>query len=244
MHPKDQGSFGEYAVVEGNGCLPLPDHVDLEQGAGLFVNPYTALIFMQICKRDNVKSIVHTGAAGSLGKFLNTLCAKEGITLINIVRKAEQVDMLKALGATEVLNCSLDTFGADMRRSFKKHKPGMFFDCVSGDLGTKIFCAMPMHSTTYVYGALDLKPYELPAGELIFKPKILRGFWMSVWVNENPEALPALNKDVMKNVHAGDYNLTISNRFKPSDFEKAVEYYQANQSKGKVLLQTTPTPKL
>jgi NADPH:quinone reductase-like Zn-dependent oxidoreductase len=246
MHPKDQGSYGEYAVVEGNGCLPLPDHVSLEQGAGLFVNPYTALIFMMICRKDKVKTIVHTGAAGSLGKFLVRLCAKEGITLINIVRKPEQVEMLKALGADVVLNCSLPTFEKDMRKCFKTHKPAAFFDCVSGDLGTKIFCAMPQYSSTYVYGALDYKPYELPAGELIFRPKILTGFWMSIWVNENPGALPELNRLVLENTNAGDYSLTISNRFKPAQFQEAVEYYQANQSKGKVLLQTVggPTPKL
>jgi len=70
MNPKDNGSYGQYAILDATACMPLPAGVDLEQGAGLYVNPYTALIFMMICKRDNVKCIVHTGAAGSLGKFL------------------------------------------------------------------------------------------------------------------------------------------------------------------------------
>merc|ERR1712024_66616 len=103
---------------------------------------------------------------------------KDGITLINIVRKEEHIAQLKNIGADHVLNCSRPTFGKEMRALFKQAQPSIFFDCVSGDLGAKIFGAMPARSTTYVYGALDLKPYDIPAGELLFTDKTLKGFWM------------------------------------------------------------------
>ena len=197
-----------------------------------------------LCKRSNVNCIVHTGAAGSLGKFLVKLCKKEGINLINIVRRQSNVELLKSIGSEYILDCSTETFGKDMRTMFKKLKPMFFFDCVSGDLGTKIFSAMPAKSTTYVYGALDLKPYDIPAGELLFTDKSLKGFWMSTFLQENPKLVPKLNEEVLKNLNAGDYKITISKRFTPEEFEQAVEYYQENQSKGKVLLQTQAKPKL
>jgi len=127
---------------------------------------------------------------------------------------------------------------------FKKNQPKIFFDCVSGELGGKVFSAMPRETSTYVYGALDLTPYSLPAGEFLFTDKILRGFWMSTYLSQNPKLVPELNKQVMENLEGGDYKMTVSKRFKYENWEEAVEYYQNNMSKGKVLLQANPKPKL
>ena len=49
-------------------------------------------------------ALVHTAAASSLGIMLNKVCIKEGVALVNIVRKQEQVDLLTKLGAKFVVN--------------------------------------------------------------------------------------------------------------------------------------------
>jgi hypothetical protein len=48
-------------------------------------------------------ALVHTAAASSLGIMLNKVCIKEGVALVNIVRKQEQVDLLTKLGAKFLL---------------------------------------------------------------------------------------------------------------------------------------------
>ena len=55
-------------------------------------------------------AIVHTAAASALGQMLVKYCASEGVPLVNIVRKDEQVSLLKSLGAEHVVNSSADTF--------------------------------------------------------------------------------------------------------------------------------------
>ena len=55
-------------------------------------------------------AIVHTAAASALGQMLVKYCASEGVPLVNIVRKDEQVSLLKSLGAEYVVNSSADTF--------------------------------------------------------------------------------------------------------------------------------------
>jgi D-arabinose 1-dehydrogenase-like Zn-dependent alcohol dehydrogenase len=49
-------------------------------------------------------------AASSLGVMLNKVCIKEGVALVNIVRKQEQVDLLTKLGAKFVVNSSSESF--------------------------------------------------------------------------------------------------------------------------------------
>jgi len=93
------GSWGTYCKVSIYSCVVLPDEIDLEKAAGMFVNPWTIYSFLEICKKKDYKTIVHSGASSSLGKMLVKECKKEGIKLINLVRRKEAADVLLALGA-------------------------------------------------------------------------------------------------------------------------------------------------
>lgn len=69
-----------------------------------FVNPLTVIVMLNKVKAANVKAVVHTAAASSLGRMMNRLFASEGISVINVVRRDEQVELLKKEGAKIVLN--------------------------------------------------------------------------------------------------------------------------------------------
>jgi len=60
-----------------------------------FVNPLTALGLVESIKNCKSKAAVQTGAASQLGRMIMKVCATENIQLINIVRREEQVKMLK-----------------------------------------------------------------------------------------------------------------------------------------------------
>ena len=49
-----------------------------------------------------------------LGIMLNKVCIKEGVALVNIVRKQEQVYLLTELGAKFVVNSSSESFKKDL----------------------------------------------------------------------------------------------------------------------------------
>src|SRR3546814_21018434 len=73
-------------------------------GASCFVNPLTSLAFAETMRMEGHSAIVHTAAASNLGQMLVKICAKDGIPLVNIVRSAAQVAILKGLGAAHVVN--------------------------------------------------------------------------------------------------------------------------------------------
>jgi NADPH2:quinone reductase len=50
--------------------------------------------------------MINTAAASALGRMLNKYCQKENIPLLNIVRRKEQVEILKQEGATHIINTS------------------------------------------------------------------------------------------------------------------------------------------
>ncbi|MEQ5871880.1 zinc-binding dehydrogenase [Sagittula sp. NFXS13] len=102
-------AYSQYCIADAGMCLPLGDH-SAEEGASAFVNPMTALGFVENAKMDGQEAILHTVGASNLGQMLTRICQEDGIGLVNIVRKSDQVDLLKDIGATHVVNSSDDDF--------------------------------------------------------------------------------------------------------------------------------------
>ncbi len=175
-----EGTYGEHSITT-TSCMPLPDGVEADQGASSFVNPLTALGFVETMRREGHTALVHTAAASNLGQMLNRICLADEVPLVNIVRKPEQADLLRDQGATHVIDSSTDSFFTDLVAALKDTGATMAFDAVGGgDLASQILNAMEVAVTdpdapynrygtdiakqVYVYGALDRRPIELRRG--------------------------------------------------------------------------------
>lgn len=180
---KTVGMFGgemysEYRCLPAAMCLPLKDGTSAEQGASCFVNPMTALAMAETMRMEGHTALVHTAAASNLGQMLNRICSADNIELVNIVRKDEQLGLLRELGATHVLNSSDDGFANALVDSLRATGATLAFDAIGGGrLGSTILSAMERvagenmgeysryGSTTlkqlYIYGGLDPSPTSL-----------------------------------------------------------------------------------
>ena len=65
---------------------------------------------LDIAKAKPTKAVIVNAAASSLGRMLNRLLPAEGIEIINIVRRQQQVDLLKKEGAVHIIDSSLPDF--------------------------------------------------------------------------------------------------------------------------------------
>ncbi|PJG48823.1 NADH oxidase [Sphingobium sp. LB126] len=168
------GMFAEYRLVDASACMALPGDVTAEQGASAFVNPLTALGFIETMKREGHKAIVHTAAASNLGQMLVRICQQDGIPLVNIVRNDAQVAILKDMGADHVLDSGKDDFPVQLEAAVAATGATIAFDAIGGGaLVSEILHAMERVASkdapysrygsnsrkqAYVYGALDLSP--------------------------------------------------------------------------------------
>jgi NADPH:quinone reductase-like Zn-dependent oxidoreductase len=167
--------YSQYRVVDARACLVLPDGATARDGASSFVNPLTALGMTETMRREGHSALVHTAAASNLGQMLVKLCGKDGIPLVNIVRKPEQEELLKNLGAEHVLNSTSPTFEKDLVEALKVTKATLAFDATGGGtLASQILNGMEeaanataseysrygsnVHKQVYIYGALDTSP--------------------------------------------------------------------------------------
>lgn len=167
------GMYGQYRCVPAMMALPLKDEHSAKDGASSFVNPLTALSMVEVLKMEGHKALVHTAAASNLGQMLNRICQADGVNLVNIVRKQEQVDLLKGMGAKYVVNSSADDFMAQLTDAVYETGATLAFDATGGGtLASDILTAMEMaaartpseysiygsttHKQVYIYGGLDV----------------------------------------------------------------------------------------
>ncbi|WOE75849.1 zinc-binding dehydrogenase [Alterisphingorhabdus coralli] len=172
------GMYGQYRCVPSMMALPLKDEHSAKDGASSFVNPLTALSMVEVMKMEGHKALVHTAAASNLGQMLNRICQADGVDLVNIVRKQEQVDLLKGMGAKYVVNSSDDDFMAQLTDAVHETAATLAFDATGGGtLASDILTAMEMaaartpseysiygsttHKQVYIYGGLDVSPTTL-----------------------------------------------------------------------------------
>ena len=166
------GMYAQHRCLPASMCLALPDGLTAADGASNFVNPMTALCMLETMRREGHSAIVHTAAASNLGQMLVKLCAKDGVALVNVVRRAEQVSALRELGAQHVVDSSADSFEDDLVDAIARTGATLAFDAIGGgQLADVLLRAMervasrdaarysPYGSTThkqlYVYGGLD-----------------------------------------------------------------------------------------
>lgn len=169
--------YSQYRAVAAAQCLELPAGTAPADGASCFVNPLTSLGMVETMRREGHKALVHTAAASNLGQMLNKICQKDGIDLVNIVRKPEQEALLRGIGAKYVCSTSSPTFIEDLTQALVETGATLAFDATGGGkLAGQILGCMEAalnrtakeysrygsttHKQVYIYGGLDRSPTE------------------------------------------------------------------------------------
>src|SRR6202047_5083037 len=83
-------------------------------------------------KRYVHKALVHTAAASNLGQMLNKICLEDGIGLVNIVRSAEQAEILRKIGAKYIVDSTAPTFVDDLTNALVETGATLAFDAIGG----------------------------------------------------------------------------------------------------------------
>ncbi len=221
--------YSQYRSIPVNQCLVLPEGATPAEGASCFVNPLTALGMVETMRREGHTALVHTAAASNLGKMLNRICLQDQVALVNIVRKQEQEDLLKAMGAAHVCNANAATFMQELTEALVATGATIAFDATGGGkLAGQILTCMEAalnrtakeysrygsttHKQVYIYGGLDTRPTE-------FNRNFGMAWGMGGWLlfpflqKIGPVAVEALKKRVaaeLKTTFASQYAGVVS----------------------------------
>ena len=181
-----QGAYSEYVVANATqGAFSMPADVKVEDAASFFVNPYTAVGILTTVRSEGSKAFVHTAAASQLGQMMVKLAKEDGdLTILNVVRREAQAEILRGLGATHVVvTGGNDEWKAELRAMIKETGAFVAFDAVAGSMSGDLMGVMPAKKgKVFVYGGLGGAVTGINPIDMIYHAKQLEGWLLPRWL--------------------------------------------------------------
>lgn len=232
------GNWAEYAVATARQCVPVPSDIPDEQAAAFFVNPATAYILTrELLAVPPDGWLLQTAAGSALGKMVIRLGKEYGFRTINVVRRREQVEELKALGADHVLVEADGPLPEQVRRAIGAAGVPCVMDAVGGETGTQAVRSLGTGGKAVLYGILSGEPVALDPRLLITGSKSVCGFWLGDWSRTQPLLKKLrLVRRISRLMRAGVLGSDIAATFPLDRVADAVRHAAAPGKGGKVLL--------
>ncbi len=181
------GTWQEYIVAPGAQLIPVPDGISDQTAAQFVVNPLTAWIMtVEELGVQPGEWLLQTAAGSTLGRVVLQIARQRGFKTINVVRRREQAEALKALGADEVICTDEEDIPARVREITGKAGLTKAVDAVGGETGAAVMQSLGRGGVLLVYGLLSGRPMPVDGGRMIFTSSTLRGFWLGEWMRSAP----------------------------------------------------------
>jgi NADPH:quinone reductase-like Zn-dependent oxidoreductase/predicted SnoaL-like aldol condensation-catalyzing enzyme len=224
-------AWAERIVVPAQGLFALPADVDPQQLAMLTINPPTAgLLLSEFVDLAPGDWVVQNAANSGVGRAVIAFAKARGFKTINLVRRTELIDELKALGgdlvivdAPEGLNLAKDALAAAA--------PRLALDGVGGPSAATLISLLGRDGTLVAYAALGKAPIVVSAMALIFKRISVRGFFLSD--PEHAAKIAPLIVEAAEFLRSGRLHAPVAATYPLSAIKDAVAHVQRG---GKVLL--------
>lgn len=236
------GNWAEQVVVPAKQVVPIGRSLPQEQAATFFVNPLTAVVLTErVCRLQRGEWLLQSAAGSSLGRMVIRLGRTNGFRTLNIVRRADQVSELKALGAHEVLVFDAATDDPEVLIAEVLDRTGgvrCAIDPVGGTAGSALVRCLRERGRLVVFGSLSGQPLQVSPRTLLTSRVMIEGFWLGPWMLSQP--LPTklrLIRRVRRLIEQGVLRTDVGATFPLTEVRAAVEAAMAPERSGKVLIQ-------
>ena len=235
---KDGGSWASHCVIPAIRAIPLAPEVPDEQAASFFVNPVTAWVMIRKLLRPSQGAwIGQTAAAGAVGQMIVRLGKDLGFKTLNIVRREEQGQILKGLGADQVIVGSGDELTEKIQLALGNEKLHAALDAVGGPTGASLIPALRRPGSLMIYGRLSGEPIPLHSSQLMAGMRKVESFWLSEWTQDQSKlTMWSIFRQVAAAMKRGVLQSPVGKVFPFEDFRSAVQEADRAGKDGKVLL--------
>ncbi len=168
--PHNVGTWRDAVAVKAEDLVVVPAGIEPVHAAMLKINPMTAWRLLHIQNASNCAA----------GRAVIQIACELGYKTVNVVRRAELIDELRAQGGDVVL-----VDGENLREEVKNATGGapirLGLNAVGGESALRLANCLAPGSTLVTFGAMSLQPLKIPNGLLIFKDLRFRGIWINKW---------------------------------------------------------------
>jgi len=236
--PHNVGTWRDAVAVKAGDLVVVPDGIEPVQAAMLKINPLTAwrLLhdYVNLRKGD---WLIQNAANSAAGRDVIQIARELGYKTVNVVRRAEVVDELRAEGGDVV---SLD--GDNLREEVKRATGGasirLGLNSVGGDSALRLANCLAPGGTLVSFGAMSLQPLKIPTGLLIFKDLRFRGIWINKWYdNATPSERVEAFRPLFDMAARGLLKTKIDKAYRLGEVKAAVAHAAQGKRSGKIIFE-------
>ncbi|KAL4447410.1 hypothetical protein ABPG75_004629 [Micractinium tetrahymenae] len=233
------GTWQQYIVAKESCLVGVPDGVSDEAAAQFWINPVTVAGMLDVLAVPQGEYLLQTAAGSVLGRQMIQLAKHRGIRTINVVRRQEVADELKALGADEVV-VSVEGEGLAERAKQITGGRGAYaaVECIGGEIFAQVCSAVRDNATVLIYGAMSglTASYSIP--DPLFRGVKIAGFWLVPYTDSLPaEEREKMMQDVMQLLKDGVITPYSGRRFPLEQVKEAIAVATSAARGGKALLE-------
>jgi len=231
------GGFAEKAVVSDKLCLPLPDSLSFEQGAGFTVTYATSYhAFRQCTELKAGESVLVLGAAGGVGSTAVEIAKALGARVIAAASSEQKLQYARDAGADETINYSQSNLRDAVRELTDGSGVDVVYDPVGGELAQMALRSLAWHGRYLVIGFACGEIPAFPANISLLKEASIIGVWWGTWSNHNPGDSLQNMMDLVAMVENGQLNPRVTESFPLGQFTRAFAAISERRARGKVVL--------
>ena len=236
--PHDIGTWREACVVKAEQVVVVPQKIDPIQAAMLKINPLTAWRLLHgYVELKAGDWVIQNAANSAAGRAVIQISHALGYKTINIVRREELIDELRAEGGDVVL-----VDGQNLRDEVKTATDGapipLGLNAVGGESALRLMNCLAASGTLVTYGAMSLRPLKIPNGLLIFKDLRFRGIWINKWYdNATPVERMAAFNPIFDMAGRGLLQTKVERSYSLSEIKEAVTRAAEGKRTGKIIFE-------
>ena len=236
--PHNIGTWREAMAVKASDLVVVPPGIDALEAAMLKINPITAwrLLhgYVELSPGDWV---IQNAANSGAGRAVIQIAHELGFKTINVVRRPELIEELRAIGGDVVL-----VDNEKLREEVKTATGGaaikLGLNSVGGDSALRLANCLAFGGTLVSFGAMSLQPLKIPTGLFIFKDLRFRGIWINHWYDHATmaERMAAFNP-LFEMAKRGLLKTKVERSYPIGEAKEAVTHAMRDKRGGKIVFQ-------
>jgi trans-2-enoyl-CoA reductase len=234
--PHGFGTWREACALAANRLVAVPPGIEPIQAAMLKVNPVTAWRMLHdfVSLRPG-EWLIQNAANSAAGLCVIQIARELGFKTVNVVRRPELIEELRAAGGDVVLvdgeNLRDEVAGATGKAPIR-----LALNAVGGENALRVAKTLASDGVMVTYGAMSLQPLCVPNGMFIFKNLRFTGFWVNKWYDAaTPEQRAETFEPLFGMAKRGLLRTKVERTYSLNEAKAAIEHASRAKRSGKIV---------
>lgn len=223
--------------VKGDDAIPLPAGIDLRQAAMVRINPPTArLMLSDFVDLRAGEWVIQNVANSAVGRLLIVQAHQRGLRTINVVRRAELADELKALGA-DVVVVDGDDLADRVAGATGNAAIRLGIEAIGGAATGRLVDCVATEGTVVHYGSMSGEDPRVGRSNFIYRGVKLTGFMLGRGLaRRNAAKIREIYAELAAQVMAGTLYAPVDTVYPIEKIKDALAHADRGGRNGKILV--------